>query len=309
MGVSRRRRGAPAADPAATLLPLAVLLSAGASPVAAWRHLADSGDAIARRIVERFESGSALVPAIAAETRGSAGDTAWGDVAAAWETAETVGAPLAETLRAIAGSLRDAGELRDDVRVALAEPLASARLMTWLPVLGIVVGIGLGLDPLGVLVGNTIGVVCLVLGLALIVLARVWTRRLVRAAQPAPGTPGMHEELLAVALSGGVSVRRARDVLARCDEWTAAVTGAPGDADRVLALSREAGVPAVELLRASAAHARHRARTDGRLRGARLGTRLLLPMGVCTLPAFLLLGVAPMLLSVITATPIPAFAG
>ena len=33
---------------------------------------------------------------------------------------------------------------------------------------------------------------------------------------------------------------------------------------------------------------------------ARLSSRLLLPLGVCTLPAFLLLGVAPMLLSVMS---------
>ena len=70
--------------------------------------------------------------------------------------------------------------------------------------------------------------------------------------------------------------------------------------DAVLALSRSAGVPAVELLRASAALARHRARVDGRLRAARLSSRLLLPLGVCTLPAFLLLGVAPMMLSVMS---------
>ena len=72
----------------------------------------------------------------------------------------------------------------------------------------------------------------------------------------------------------------------------------------MLALSRSAGVPAVELLRASAALARHRARVDGRLRAARLSSRLLLPLGVCTLPAFLLLGVAPMLLSVMSTMPL-----
>jgi len=35
-----------------------------------------------------------------------------------------------------------------------------------------------------------------------------------------------------------------------------------------------------------------------------LSTRLLIPLGVCTLPAFLLLGVAPMLLSVMSAVPL-----
>ncbi|WP_036318596.1 type II secretion system F family protein [Microbacterium indicum] len=297
---------AEAGDPAGTVLPLAVLLQGGASPAAAWRHLAGTGDAVAVRVAERQDGGATLVEAIARES--DAGEAAWGDVAAAWAVAETVGAPLADTLRSVAASLRDAGELRDDVAVALAEPLASARLMMWLPLLGVVVGVGLGMDPLGVLFTTPVGIACLVGGLGLTLAARAWTRRLVRAAQPAPGTPGMHEELLAVALSGGVSIRRAREVLAACAEWSGAASRTTGESQRVLDLSRAAGVPAVELLRASAAHARHRARTDGRTRGAKLGTRLLLPMAVCTLPAFLLLGVAPLLLSVLTSTPIPAFA-
>src|SRR5690349_23532599 len=43
-----------------------------------------------------------------------------------------------------------------------------------------------------------------------------------------------------------------------------------------------------------------RSRTEGRLTASALSGRLLLPLGVCTLPAFLLLGVGPMLLSVLT---------
>jgi len=296
------------ADPSGTLLSLAVLLSAGGGPTASWRHLAESGDVHAREVVRLIDRGEAVPDAIA-ERAAQTGDESWGDVAAAWSVAETVGAPLADTLRVVADSVRDDVELRADVRVALAEPTASARLMMWLPLLGLIVGAGLGLDTIGVLFRTPAGGACLVTGIVLILLARRWTKRLVRAAQPDPGTPGMHEELLAAALSGGVSVRRAREVLAMCDEYTPSATHGSADADRVLELSHAAGVPAVELLRAAALRARSLARADGRMRGAKLGTRLLIPMGVCTLPAFLLLGVAPMLISIVTSTPLPTFAG
>ncbi|MGI6879341.1 type II secretion system F family protein [Microbacterium sp. gxy059] len=318
MGVLTRRREETVHDAAETILSLAVLLEAGASPARAWRHIADAGDAAARQIVDRAEAGAPLAAAIAAQqpdrsrsTRGLAEDgTAWGDVAAAWEVAETVGAPLAETLRGVARSLRDAEEVRDDVRVALAEPAASARLMAWLPVLGVVVGLGLGLDPVGVLLGSLPGALCLGGGLLLVLASRLWTGRIVRTTRPPAGTPGIHEELLAIALTGGVSVERGEEVLGRAAEWMrTSALGEGAGVRRVLALSREAGVPAVELLRAEASHQRHRARTAGRLAGARIGTRLLLPMGVCTLPAFLLLGVAPMLLAVLQSTPLPDFAG
>ncbi|MFC6326963.1 pilus assembly protein TadB, partial [Microbacterium koreense] len=145
-----------------------------------------------------------------------------------------------------------------------------------------------------------LGVACLVGGGALMVLAHRWTRRLVRRAHGDAVLPGLEGELLAIALSGGASIDRAQTVLR-------ASPGAPEpDAGTVavLTLSRTAGVPAVELLRAASAHARHRARVEAKLSAARLSTRLLLPLGVCTLPAFLLLGVGPMLLSVVSAIPL-----
>jgi len=41
------------------------------------------------------------------------------------------------------------------------------------------------------------------------------------------------------------------------------------------------------------------------MRAAKLSSSLLIPLGVCTLPAFLLLGVAPLILSVLSSTPLP----
>lgn len=311
----RRSRGEePAGAVAETVLRLAVLLQAGASPASAWRHLGESGDAAAERIVARAADGMPLVEAIeaqaeAVERRRDPAATrlaaAWRDVAAAWDVSISVGAPLAESLRAMAAALRDAEESGDDVRVALAEPAGTARLMAWLPVFGLLIGGALGFDTLAVLVGDAAGLAFLGAGVVLLFLARIWTRRLVRAAQPPAGTPGMTAELMAIGLAGGVSIERAARLI---DE----APGGPRDVDGigpVLALSRSAGVPAVELLRAAAAHERHDARTQGRMRAARLGSRLLLPLGVCTLPAFLCLGVAPMMLSVIRATPLPALGG
>ena len=148
------------------------------------------------------------------------------------------------------------------------------------------------------MLGQPVGISCLVGGIGLIVAAQRWSARLVHRARAESGIPGIDAELLAIALSGGVSIERATAIVASAG-------GAPADASTatVLVLSRSAGVPAVELLRATAALSRHRARVDGRLRAAALSSRLLLPLGLCTLPAFLLLGVAPMLLSVMSTMP------
>ncbi|MDH5134608.1 MULTISPECIES: type II secretion system F family protein [unclassified Microbacterium] len=283
-------------DVADSVQTLAVLLQAGAVPLVAWRHLASTGDPVAVAVLARTEKGVSLVSAI--EEQGGM----WTELAAAWEIATTVGAPLADVLRSIAEALRDAASAADDVRVALAEPAGTARLLLWMPLAGLLLGVALGFDAWGVIVGNPLGAACVVTGLLLVVLARLWTQALLRRARPQPGTPGMAAELVGVALAGGAPIDRAVELVAE----TRVVDAAGRDrVQEVLDLSRAAGVPAVELLRATAAQDRHRARIHGRLRAARLSTRLLLPLGVCTLPAFLLLGVAPLLLSVFAATPLP----
>lgn len=288
--------GAAASAAAAAVRTLAVLLQAGARPATAWRHLADTGDPVAVRVVERCAAGAGLAGAIDAE------GGAWSDVAAAWEIATVVGAPLAEVLSTLAETLQDAASAADDVRIALAEPTGTARLLLWLPFAGLLLGFALGFDTIGVLVTNPFGLACVVAGIGLMGLARLWTARMVRAAQPKPGTPGIRAELVAVALSGGAGIPRALRLVEHAapaaDDDRAAV-------DRVLELSRSAGVPAGTLLRASAAQLRHEARVQGRIRAARLSSALLLPLGACTLPAFLLLGVAPLMLSVLGTTPLP----
>lgn len=281
-------------DAATSVQTLAVLLQAGAVPLVAWRHLAGTGDTHAVAVVDRVERGAPLLTAIEAE------GGAWVDLAAAWEIATTVGTPLAEVLRMIAETLRDAASAADDVRIALAEPAGTARLLLWMPFAGLILGFALGFDTLGAIVGNPLGAACVVIGLVLVGAARMWTGRLLRRARPAPGTPGMRAELVAVALAGGASIDRALQLVAE----SSATGGSEARVRAVLELSRAAGAPAAELLRASAAQDRHAARVQGRLRAAKLSTRLLIPLGVCTLPAFLLLGVAPLLLSVLTSTPL-----
>ncbi|MBS1907211.1 MAG: type II secretion system F family protein [Actinobacteria bacterium] len=292
----RKATGVSETRAAEAVRTLAVLLQAGSEPVAAWRHLADSGTGAAAEVLTDVERGRPLVEAIRAV------GGVWRTVAAAWGIAATVGAPLGDVLRAIAAALEGAGDIRDEVAVALAEPAGTARLMLWLPLVGLLLGTALGFDTVTVLVTQPAGWICLAAGLGLLLAARAWTRALVRRAAPQPGIPGIRAELLVVALTGGTAIVRARSLV---EQELGDTTAADDEAiERVLRLSAAAGVPAVELLRAEADRARREARTVGRTGAARLSSRLLLPLGVCTLPAFMLLGVAPLILSVLSTTPL-----
>ncbi|PPK92930.1 type II secretion system (T2SS) protein F [Kineococcus xinjiangensis] len=64
-----------------------------------------------------------------------------------------------------------------------------------------------------------------------------------------------------------------------------------------LLLSAATGAPAAALLEAAATEARRDGRRAAEVAAARLGALLVLPLGACTLPAFVLLGVVPVLLS------------
>lgn len=283
-----------ASDAAASVQRLAVLLEAGVTPPRAWQLLAESGEEVATAVCAAGPARA--VGEVLAEQPG-----AWREVAVAWRVAETVGAPLAPSLRRFADALRDAQETRDDVAVALADPAATARLVAWLPLVAIGLAVALGFDVVTTLT-QPAGIACLVVGVLLMLVARRWSARLVARAQPPDAPPGLQGDTVAIALSSGASIERALQVVADGGGGAAAP-----ETEEILALSQRAGAPAVDLLRAAATDARRRARTEGRLRAARLGARLLLPMGVCTLPAFLVLGVGPMLLSVMAGST-PLFA-
>jgi hypothetical protein len=69
--------------------------------------------------------------------------------------------------------------------------------------------------------------------------------------------------------------------------------------DRTLLLARDAGVAPAAVLTSAAVGERRRRSDRRRLAAARLGVRVVLPTGVCLLPAFVLLTVAPMVVALL----------
>jgi hypothetical protein len=69
--------------------------------------------------------------------------------------------------------------------------------------------------------------------------------------------------------------------------------------DRTLLLARDAGVPPADVLVSAAADERRRRADRRRLAAARLGVQVVLPTGLCLLPAFALLTVVPMVVALL----------
>jgi tight adherence protein B len=227
---------------------------------------------------------------------------AWRGLAVAVDVATGSGAPLAGALRDLASALRDLGQTQRDRESALAGPRTSARMVLALPAVGILFGVLLGFDTLHVLFATPAGLACLGVGGGLLLAARGWNRALLRRAAPRERMPGLAIELVAVAMAGGGSapgaLRRVTDACGRfgLDAPDPAATAS------VLFLAQRAGVGTAELLRAEAEQSRRDARSAAQAASASLGVRLMAPLAVCVLPAFMLLSVAPLVMSILSST-------
>lgn len=96
---------------------------------------------------------------------------------------QTTGAPTADVLDACAAGVTEAGESAAARRVALAGPKASARVLAWLPILGLLLGSFMGAGTLEFLTSAGLGRTLLASGFALETLGILWVRRLVRCAE------------------------------------------------------------------------------------------------------------------------------
>ncbi|CAH0203704.1 hypothetical protein SRABI26_01982 [Arthrobacter sp. Bi26] len=110
----------------------------------------------------------------------------WGELAACFDTAEASGCPLADVLARFAAHLETEDDAEAARQTALAGPRATVRLLTWLPLSGLALGLLLGVDPVATLLTNPWGLAALAAGLALTAVGRLWSSRLVRAAAESP---------------------------------------------------------------------------------------------------------------------------
>jgi tight adherence protein B len=284
-------------DVAAAAERLAALLTAGASPAAAWRYLAEGQESSAAlgRAADAAAAGLPLAPVL----DGAAG---WRRLAVLADLATVVGAPLADALRRAAAGLRGGAELHRAVATSVAGPAASARLTLLLPPGSAVLAWSFGFDVPGAVL-SPVGGGALLLAALLLVGAQRWSSRLIRSASAVALDRGVGLELVALAVRAGRPTSAAV-VDARA---AAATAGLPidqdlADVDRLVRFAERSGAPLAALLDAEADRARLLVLAEARRRAAVLAAELLLPLGALVLPAFLLAGALPIGLAVLSST-------
>lgn len=175
---SRRQRAHMRAVVRETLAEVVADVRAGQPPERALcRALADRDVSLAPRTLAATRWGGDVVGALRDDARLGA-QPLLASAAACWSVASTQGAGLADALDRLVAQDRRAEEVRRQLQAHLAAPRATARMLALLPAFGLVLGIAVGGDPIGWLLGTPLGVACLVLGLLLIALGLLWATRI-----------------------------------------------------------------------------------------------------------------------------------
>jgi len=99
-------------------------------------------------------------------------------VAACWSVAHGSGAGLAASLQAAVDADRDDEDVRTQLGAHLSAPRATARMLAGLPLIGLILGIAMGGDPLTWLLTTPIGLGCFVGGIAFTAAGLIWTSRI-----------------------------------------------------------------------------------------------------------------------------------
>jgi tight adherence protein B len=227
---------------------------------------------------------------------------------AVFAVAVATGAPLTSTVSRLQSLVRGVAAAHDEIVSALAAPLLARRIVMLVPVASIALGSALGFNVLEALFSSPLGVACLVGGAVLSILGWVWMRKLVARATDHHAAPGLWCELVAVAMGSGLPLGRAVRVAESALHGVAQST--PEEAReqgvRLLTVAAQAGVSVSAALHNLADDQRARSFADQRRAARELGERILVPMGACFLPAFLLWGVVPIVGSVVSDTLVVA---
>ena len=246
---------------------------------------------------------------------------------------ESAGAPLATSLERAAEHAEERIDALLGRQSALAAPRATGRILSWLPLLGLGLGVLMGSDPVGVLTGSVLGALTGLLGLGLAFAGRRWTAALVHRAEveSAAGSGGDQTsnvppvdtalvlELLAAQLRAGLAPLAALGTLSEAlnsrplhtvcqrlqmgsgwgSAWSGSAAGTFGELRDALAPAYTGGAPSTALLLSLAdAHRLSERRAAERAAG-KLSVALVVPLGLCSLPAFICLGIVPILISLL----------
>lgn len=213
------------------------------------------------------------------------------------EIAIETGSAAAKELEAIAEQLFELDKSRERIEILQAAPRASARLIIWFPVVVLAVVQLSGFGLIETILKQPLLMLSVGFGFGLLILAKFLSDKLVSSAMPESSPTGLFLLALAMNLSAGGELERARELATVTFQR---VYLKKPENQEILAFQEVAdlidknGNPAGELLRRQADILQRAEQLEMSQRIEKLSVRLLLPLGLLVLPAFILIALIPL---------------
>lgn len=216
------------------------------------------------------------------------------------EVSRDSGSAVANEIESVAVLLGARERFSQRIRVAHANPKATARLVIWLPVISLAMAQLVGWNVIGTLSEKPIVLLSFIFGLGLLLTSKLVTNRMLNRVQPEETATGFY--LLGVALetSGGANLFQAQQRASKI--YSDFFDQTPPEAEvmevvQIEKLVQETGARVSELLIRQAQSMQDAELIKTEIKIEKLGVKLMIPLGLGVLPAFLFLAIVPLMVT------------
>jgi len=213
-----------------------------------------------------------------------------------WAVAEQSGGPIADAMNNLSRTFTLAERHRRQIELAFAGPRATAKLVNLLPVACLGLAQCFGLNPIGAIATKPLASICFAVGLGLLVLGRFWSQRILAKTEVSETDPAIFIEAVRFALVAGLPIAQAihltTDIFHRLmPEFN--LVDSVCEVNGFAELNRDRGASLLALLDSASQIRREGQQHLEATKVAKLSVKLMMPLGLITLPAFILCTVAP----------------
>lgn len=254
---------------------------------------------IAARVLARAQKGGTIADSFACEP-----NEAWRVFGSALEIATVSGAPFSEVCEKMSHAFLKLESLEQRRRVILAAPKATIILLSFLPLIAIFFGELLGLKILQELI-SPLGLILLVIGGLLLTIGIGWARVQIKKVAEADRVAGIEMDLMWVALAGGQNILQSFLLVADSADRLSSNWIRLDNLNQnsklgiALATAQLSGSPVRPQISVEAQIEREQAHSKLEEEAEKLSIKILLPIGLCILPAFVVMGIVPIVLSML----------
>ena len=189
------------------------------------------------------------------------------------------GAPIGQVTKRLVAFELDLERFRSELATANAVPIATRKLLLWLPALSLVMGQLAGFGTIAAIF-QPLGALALVVAGVLILIGIRWSGKLLRPLLIQPQHPAFEFLKFSFLLNAGSPLGNTH----------------PKALTHLVELSRLTGAPLRELVEVEIELITQRALQESMTKAKRMSIELLVPMSLTVLPAFLILTIVPMLI-------------